>query len=164
MLVREATLAEINGVRDLFREYAAWVNDKAICFQAFDQELAELPGAYSPPRGRLLVAVDNDTLAGSVALRPLEDGSAEMKRLYLREDYRGQGLGAKLVHAAISEARAAGYRLLRLDTLPKMQTAQKLYESLGFRNIARYNTTPGNDVRFLELDLLQNPNPTRNNA
>jgi GNAT superfamily N-acetyltransferase len=149
MIIRAATMADLDEIRKMLREYAAWL-EIDLCFQNFEEELAGLPGEYSPPRGRLLIAEG----AGCVALRPLEEDVCEMKRLYVRPEGRGSGLGRQLVLAIISEARALGYRRMRLDTMPKMGGAQRLYESLGFRDIEAYRYNPEPGARFLELELF----------
>jgi ribosomal protein S18 acetylase RimI-like enzyme len=148
MIIRAATMADLDEIRLMLREYAAWL-EIDLCFQHFEEELAGLPGEYSPPRGRLLIAEG----AGCVALRPLEEDVCEMKRLYVRPEGRGSGLGRRLALALIEEARGIGYRRMRLDTMPKMGGAQRLYESLGFRDIAAYRYNPEPGARFLELDL-----------
>ena len=148
MTIRPATFADLDDIRAMLREYAAWL-EVDLCFQNFEQELAELPGEYQPPRGRLLIADG----AGCVALRPLDEEICEMKRLYVRPEHRGSGLGRRLVLAIIDEARGIGYRRMRLDTMPKMDRAQGLYASLGFREIAAYRYNPEPGARFLELEL-----------
>jgi GNAT superfamily N-acetyltransferase len=148
MTIRPATPADLDEIRAMLREYAAWL-EVDLCFQNFEQELAGLPGDYAPPRGRLLIAEG----AGCVALRAIDSEVCEMKRLYLRPEHRGLGLGRRLVQAIIDEARSAGYRRMRLDTMPKMDSAQRLYASLGFREIAAYRYNPEPGARFLELAL-----------
>lgn len=148
MTIRPATISDLDEIRTMLREYAAWL-EIDLCFQNFEQELAELPGEYAPPRGRLLTAEG----AGCVALRPIDQEICEMKRLYVRPDHRGTGLGRSLIVAIIDEARAAGYRRMRLDTMPKMDSAQRLYASFGFRDIAPYRYNPEPGARFLELIL-----------
>jgi len=149
---------QIALARDLFREYAAALQVD-LCFQDFERELQELPGKYSPPAGRLLLAYNEDDaraiarLAGCGALRPLSPEICEMKRLYVRPEFRGHGIGRALTLALISAAREIGYRAMRLDTLPEMRQAQKLYQQLGFREIAAYRANPVEGVRYLELDL-----------
>ena len=126
-------------------------------FQSFDAELSALPGKYVPPDGALLIARNEaGDLLGTVALRGLDraQGICEMKRLYVAPAGRGQGLGRKLAEAVIAHARSLGYRSMRLDTLPSMQDAQRLYELLGFREIANYNGNPIAGTRFLEKDLI----------
>jgi GNAT superfamily N-acetyltransferase len=148
MKIHRAEASHLDEIRTMLREYEAWLQVD-LCFQGFEKELASLPGDYAPPRGRLLIASG----AGCVALRPLDEETCEMKRLYVREEHRGSGLGRRLVEALIEEARAIGYRRMRLDTLPKMDSAQKLYASLGFREIAAYRANPVPGARFLELSL-----------
>ena len=144
----------ISTVRQLFREYAEWLAVD-LCFQSFEAELADLPGAYGPPRGRLLLAEADSHTAGCVALRPLSDGICEMKRLYVRPAERGQGCGRTLARAIIAAARELQYTHMRLDTLntPKMCPPNALYEALGFRDIPPYYHNPLPDARYLELDL-----------
>lgn len=140
----------------LLRAYEAGIG-VSLDFQSFDAELAALPGKYVPPDGALLVArMTTGELGGTVALRALDrvQGICEMKRLYVAPAGRGQGLGRKLAEAVIAHARSLGYRAMRLDTLPSMQDAQRLYEVLGFREIANYNGNPIAGTRFLEKDLM----------
>lgn len=146
------TEQDIPAVRTLLREYAAGVG-VSLDFQQFDDELAGLPGAYTPPAGALLIARTPDDDAGCIAVRPLTDETCELKRLYVRPRWRGHALGRRLTNAALDFARAAGYRRMRLDTLPAMETAQTLYEELGFREIAPYTVNPVPGARFLELKL-----------
>ena len=145
-------VAESDDVRALLREYAASLAFE-LDFQDFDRELAELPGAYAPPRGALLVARAGDHLAGCVALRPLADGVCEMKRLFVQPQTRGLGLGRRLAIAVVAEARRLGYARMRLDTTPGMESAQALYAELGFVEIAPYTHHPVPGTRFLELEL-----------
>lgn len=151
--IREAADEEALGAcRALLTEYQQGLGI-SLCFQGFDRELAALPGDYAPPRGRLLLAYAAGRPAGCIALRPLGAGDAEMKRLYVRPSHRGMALGRILAERVIADARALGYRMLKLDTLPAMLSAQRLYESLGFADTAPYNDNPVDGVRFLALDL-----------
>jgi len=152
-LIQANTPAEIKIARELFEEYAAWL-EISLCFQNFAQELAGLPGDYAPPDGRLLLAVVDDQVAGCVALRKIGDGACEMKRLFLRSEFRGRGLGRKLAEAIIAEARRIGYERLRLDTLPgRMDQALGIYRSLGLREIQPYYDNPVAGATFMELIL-----------
>jgi ribosomal protein S18 acetylase RimI-like enzyme len=143
---------EMPDVRRLFREYADGVG-VSLCFQGFEEEVAGLPGKYEPPAGRLLLASSGEDLVGCVALRPLEEGDCEMKRLYVRPLARGRHLGRQLAERIIAEARGIGYRRLCLDTLPTMTAAIALYRELGFRPIGAYTFNPVEGALFLGLDL-----------
>ncbi len=142
----------LDVVRALFAEYAAWLNID-LEFQHFERELADLPGAYAPPRGALLLAWVEDAAAGCVAMRPLEPQVCEMKRLWVRPNFRGQGLGVALARAIMQRAVECGYRRMRLDTLPTMKSAQAMYASLGFRPIAPYYRNPDPHTLYLEARL-----------
>lgn len=144
--------ADIETARSLFIEYQKSLGI-SLCFQNFDAELAGLPGAYAEPAGRLLLAFAGEESAGCVALRKLEDGICEMKRLWVRPAFRGTRLGRRLAEAVVAEARTAGYQAVRLDTLPSMREAQALYVSLGFVDIPPYNEHPIEGTRFMELTL-----------
>ena len=153
--IRQAeTVSDIESARALFREYETWLG-MSLCFQGFEEEMANLPGKYAPPDGRLYLAFVDDELAGCIALRKFEDGICEMKRLFLRENARGHGLGNQLIERLLGEARAIGYSKMRLDTYPpKMGKAVSLYESHGFHPIESYYDNPHDGVLFMELDLL----------
>jgi putative acetyltransferase len=164
-IIRIAASAEdIVDIRQLLREYEDWLGTD-LCFQGFENELAGLPGSYAPPFGRLLIAMaaaeSGHGSAGCVALRPFDESTCEMKRLFVRADFRGTGLGRRLTLAIIDEARAIGYRKMRLDTLPQQREAHRLYASLGFREIQPYRPNPIAGSLFLELDLDALPTSPR---
>lgn len=147
------SIAQIARIRELFLEYAQSLGF-SLCFQSFDQELAGLPGDYAPPDGRLLLMEYSSQPAGCVALHKLEAGICEMKRLYVRPDFRGKGLGRVLAERILNEARDIGYDLLRLDTVePVMKNAVAMYRLLGFREIAAYRANPIEGALYMELDL-----------
>jgi len=155
MTLRPATTpSDLADVRTLFREYERWLGYD-LCFQGFEAELAALPGKYAPPAGRLYLTDVDGALSGCIALRECAPGIAEMKRLYVREGSRGTGAGRALAQRIIADARAIGYRAMRLDTLriPQMAAANRLYDALGFRDIAPYYANPLPDVRYMELEL-----------
>ena len=151
-IVPATAAKDLEDARILFGEYSGLVAE-ALCFQNFDQEIEALPGEYAPPGGVLLIARDDnaaagwkkDAAAGCVALRRLDDATGEMKRMYVREAYRGSGLGRRLALAVIDEARKRNYKRVVLDTLPKLASAIALYRDIGFRDIGPYlaNPTPG---------------------
>ena len=161
-LIQAQSADDIAAARDLFLEYAAGLGF-ALCFQNFDKELAELPGAYAPPSGRLFLAREANDLMGCVALRKLEDGVGEMKRLFVRPAFRGRGLGRALTEELIRAAIDIGYRKLRLDTVPgKMDQAIAMYRSLGFREIEPYYESPVAGTKFMELILDPQPEHSSN--
>lgn len=145
--------ASVELARTLFREYETWLG-LDLCFQGFEGELRELPGKYSPPDGRLVVAYADGKPAGCGALRQIEPGISEMKRIFVRDEFRGSGLGRQLIADIIEFARSRGYSSIRLDTYPpKMGKAVAIYRSLGFHEIEPYYDNPHSDVLFLELAL-----------
>jgi ribosomal protein S18 acetylase RimI-like enzyme len=144
--------AAIAAVRDLFLEYQEALGVD-LSFQGFQAEVDSLPGEYAPPRGRLLLARDGGSVAGCVAMRGLTADTCEMKRLYVCPPFREGGVGRQLAERVIAEAHVAGYRRMNLDTLPTMAGAQRLYERLGFKEIAPYRHNPIVGSRFLSLQL-----------
>jgi putative acetyltransferase len=163
-IVQADTKEPVNQAAALFREYATALAVD-LSFQGFEKELAELPGEYAPPGGLLLLAFVEDLPkvsvasptrpAGCIALRRMDSTNCEMKRLYVRPEFRGHGLGRTLAEAAIKAAREIGYQRMRLDTLPQMSEAQILYGTLGFKEIPPYRFNPVAGARFLELILSQ---------
>lgn len=143
---------QLGALRELLLEYQRWLGID-LCFQDFEREMAELPGAYAPPDGRLYLAWVGSELAGSIALRRHDVHCGEMKRLYLRPAYQGQGLGRRLAEHIIQDAKQIGYQRLLLDTLPMMQSAQAMYAKLGFQETQAYVFNPVDGVKYLALDL-----------
>jgi ribosomal protein S18 acetylase RimI-like enzyme len=154
MMIRAATSAEdVIVAKELFLAYAAeWNLD--LCFQNFESELADLPGDYAPPEGRLLLAWHEQEPAGCVALRKLSEDLCEMKRLYVKPAFRRLGLGKALAVGVIAEASKTRYGRMRLDTLARMTAAVALYEALGFRRIDAYRHNPLEDAVYMELNLI----------
>ena len=153
MQIRQAiTPEQIGAILELFEEYAAWLQID-LCFQSFAAEVATLPGLYAPPRGCLLLAMQGEDIAGCVALRPVGETACEMKRLFVRPAYQGHGLGSALAQGVVLEARSIGYSTMRLDTLPDMHKAIRLYEFLGFVRRSAYYDTPLQETIFMELNL-----------
>ena len=150
-----ASANDIDHVRTLFKEYEQSIG-VSLCFQNFEQELARLPGDYAPPLGRLLLVRVEDQIAGCIALRKVDDSTCEMKRLYLRPEFRGKGLAGQIVNRIIHEAKQIGYSKMRLDTIPgRMDQAIKLYRSIGFKEIPAYYDSPFTDTLYMELDLTK---------
>jgi putative acetyltransferase len=144
---------QIAGIRELFLEYAQSLGF-SLCFQSFDQEVAALPGDYAPPTGRLLLATLENQPAGCAGLHKLDQEVCEMKRLYVRPQFRGEGLGRELAKRVIASAHEIGYKKLRLDTVePMMQAAVAMYRTLGFREIEPYRTNPIDGALYMELEL-----------
>jgi putative acetyltransferase len=153
--ILEAAPADLAQIRELFLEYAQWLGED-LCFQGFDGELAGLPGDYAGARGALFIARSADAAgnpAGCIALRPFDETTGEIKRLYVRPEFRGTGLGRKLAVRALEAGRSAGYERLVLDTLDRMGAAVKLYRGLGFRPIPAYYNNPIRGALYFELSL-----------
>lgn len=152
-IVQAESDKQIDDARSIFREYEAWLG-LDLCFQGFEAELAALPGKYATPSGRLLLAYVDDRLAGCIAMRKLDDGICEMKRLFVRSDSRGLKIGVTLIEQLITDAREIGYSKMRLDTFPpKMGKAVSLYATHGFAEIPPYYENPHSGVLFMELSL-----------
>lgn len=155
-IVQAQTTDHLQTVRALFREYETFL-DVDLCFQDFEQELAGLPGDYAPPDGLLLLAVEANQAAACGALRRLDADVCEMKRLFVRPEFRGVGLGRTLAKRLIDSAARMGYHRMVLDTLKELNAAMALYESLGFMRIAPYYHNPLPRVVYWELDLRMGP-------
>jgi putative acetyltransferase len=149
---------DLESIRVLFRQYQQGLSVD-LCFQDFEAELAGLPGKYAGPTGALLIAKDGDVACGCVAVRPMEGTICEMKRLFVRPDWRGRGLGRRLAEAILDQARSLGYGIMRLDTLEQLREAMCLYESMGFRRIPAYYDNPLASVAYWEFDLRTQPRP-----
>jgi GNAT superfamily N-acetyltransferase len=150
------TDAGVAEARQLFREYAAWLNVD-LSFQDFERELSHLPGDYTAPSGTLLLCVVGSAVAGCAAVRQWSPDSAELKRMFVREQYRGHGCGLLLAQHALAFARTAGYRRILLDTLAFMTDALHLYRRLGFRETAAYRFNPLAGATFMELTFGHEP-------
>lgn len=152
-LIQASAANEIETARVLFREYEGWFGI-SLCFQNFDDEVISLPGKYAPPEGRLYIAFENDEALGCIALRKIDEGVCEMKRLFLRESARGKGVGKMLIEKILEDAADIGYKLMRLDTYPpKMGKAVDLYKAYGFYEISSYYNNPHDDVLYMEKKL-----------
>ncbi|MDY6943543.1 MAG: GNAT family N-acetyltransferase [Pseudomonadota bacterium] len=153
MNVVDATEKDLPRVRALFREYQRSL-DVDLCFQGFEQELASLPGAYAPPRGFILLAVNDGDAVGCVGVRPLTTDEAELKRLYVQPQSRGQRVGKTLFLAAMSKAEALGYGWIVLDTLTSMHEARSLYLGYGFERIPTYDPNPEESVEYYRYQFV----------
>lgn len=149
---------DMGEVRKLFREYEAFLGID-LCFQDFEQELADLPGKYSPPSGALMLIRTGERVAGCVALRELEQGVCEMKRLFVRPEFRGRGLGRRLAERIVEEAKLMRYRRMKLDTFEFLDGAVYLYKQMGFRKIGSYYDNPHEEVQYWELNLTPPVDP-----
>ena len=151
------TPADMDAVRQIFRENASALGVD-LCFQDFDNELAQLPGDYAEPRGALLLAEVEGAVAGCCALRPLDNAdypnASEMKRLFVRKAFRGFGLGRELAEAILDKARQAGYACVLLDTLDDMESARALYTDLGFEEIPPYYHNPIAGAHYLKVEIF----------
>ncbi len=149
-LVQPADLDAIQHARELFEAYQRELG-LDLCFQGFTEELAELPGKYRTPEGRLYLAYQGTTPIACAALRPLEPGVAEVKRMYVHPEWRGEGIARNLLLMLMKAAEVEGYETVRLDSLRRLEPAVKLYESFGFREIAPYNENPESDVIYMAM-------------
>jgi ribosomal protein S18 acetylase RimI-like enzyme len=151
-LIQLESKQDLKVIRELFEEYAKSLGFD-LDFQDFKKELAELPGDYALPEGCMLLARYETKIAGCVALRKIDENICEMKRLYVRPEFRGKGIGKELSVAIIEKAHEIGYKSMRLDTVPSMKKARALYRSLGFKEIQPYRYNPIQGAVFMELDL-----------
>lgn len=144
---------EFSEAKRLLQEYADWLNYD-FCYRNIGKEIDEFPGEYGPPGGKFFLAYVGDKVAASVAVRRWEGNVCEMKRLFVRPEFRGKGIGKKLAKLIIDEAGKMGYRSMRLDTLPNMTEAIELYKSLGFQEVDKYRESPTDDAFYFELKLV----------
>lgn len=151
MKIIQAQEQHMDLVRDLFREYQTWL-DADICFQGFEEELIDLPGSYAEPNGIIFLAFDGDQAVGCSAIRPRDDQpetDAELKRLYVKDIYRGHGVGRDVFNASMQSAKEMGYEAVVLETLPeKMQAAQFLYRDYGFKTMSAYGTNTDDSIEY----------------
>ncbi len=147
MEIIEATDQDMKKVRKLFREYQEWIGID-LCFQGFEEELSTLPGSYVPPKGVILVAIEDREAVGCVGIRPRMNNEAELKRLYVQPNHQGRSIGKRLLQTAMSKAKIIGYTSIVLDTLPTMQTAKSLYVDYGFKKIPAYYENPVEGVEY----------------
>jgi putative acetyltransferase len=152
MKIIEADYKSLAKVTDLFREYQQFIGVD-LCFQGFEEELAGLPSKYAPPAGAIFIAIDNGELIGCVAIRPIDQQQAELKRLYVKPDWHGQGVGKQLFECAMARAQSIGYGSIVLDTLESMRSARKLYLGYGFREIESYYHNPDPTTKFYRYDF-----------
>lgn len=148
-----ASTKDVEEIKELFREYQSFLG-VSLCFQNFEDELAKLPAKYAEPDGSIFLAMVDGKSAGCVALWKLEEGVCEMKRLYVRPEFQGLGLGKKLAQIIIEEAQKKDYKKMKLDTLRRLESANYLYKSLQFTETTPYNYNPEGDVAYFEKDLV----------
>jgi len=149
-----SAVQHLEDIKQLFREYANSL-EIDLCFQDFEQELQSLPGKYSEPDGRLYIALFNDKVVGCIALRRFNQTSAELKRLYIRNGFRGLGISKRLIQRVIQDAMDTGYKSILLDTLETMKPAISLYTSFGFEEIESYYDNPIEGAKYFKLDLVK---------
>ena len=151
-IILKSAVNDTDTIRTLFREYEAFLGVD-LCFQSFEEELRTLPGKYAEPKGRLYLALCDGEPAGCIALRPIDETACEMKRLFVREKYRGLGIGELLAKQLITDAKEIGYQTMRLDTLESLTSTVALYRKLGFEETDAYYDNPYEEVVYFELQL-----------
>jgi len=145
---------DVDQLRSLFSEYAAWIDFSS---EELEKEITNIPREYAPPDGCVLLAKAEENAVGCVSIRRISEGVCEMKRLYVKPAFREKGIGRKLSESVIGEARSRGYRIMKLNMLPSMREARRLYESLGFKRTAAYEPNPVRGAMFMLLDLTVSP-------
>jgi len=153
-IIEVSTLSQIQQIQFLFQEYAAARNFDA-ALKDFDRELANLPGKYIAPKGALLLALWDDAAVGCIAFQPLSDTICEMKRMYVKPEFRGKDIGKALIENLLTIAKKRQYDIMRLDTHPTMLAAHQLYAQFGFQEIERYNDNPIEGIRFFERSFTE---------
>ncbi len=151
-IIQATTPEQLETARNLFREYQQFLNVD-LCFQGFEEELASLPGKYAAPYGEILLAEFDGKMAGCVAVRAIKGDICEMKRLYVKDEFRGLSIGKKLAEEIIKKAKQLNYKKMQLDTLERLQAAMGIYQQLGFKKISPYYANPLDEVVYWELDL-----------
>ena len=144
---------DLEDLKQLFREYVGFLQVN-LDFQDFENELLKLPAKYAEPEGAIFLAKINDLPVGCIALWKLEDGVCEMKRLFVKTEFQGLGIGKMLANRLMEEAKLKGYRTMKLDTLRRLQSANYLYSLLGFSETQAYNFNPEPDIVYFEKALV----------
>ena len=151
-LIQVNSKEELEDTKQLFREYSVFLNVD-LCFQGFENELAQLPDKYAEPKGAIMLMKIDGLAVGCVALRPLAEDVCEMKRLFVKPEYQSLGIGRELAEAVIVQAKNKGYSSMKLDTLRRLSAANKLYKALDFVETIPYNVNPEEDVVYFEKKL-----------
>lgn len=152
MKIVEAKETDMQDVRELFREYQGWLNID-LCFQGFEEELATLPGRYAPPKGVILLAIEDSKAVGCVGVRSRVENEAELKRLYVQASHQGKSIGKQLFQTAMSKAKRIGYASIVLDTLPSMRAAKSLYMAYGYKQIPGYYENPEEGAEYYRYEF-----------
>jgi len=153
-VISELEENDIVEVKKLIQEYINWINID-LSFQDIETEMFTFPGKYQKPDGIFLVAKYENAIVGCVGYRKINNEICEMKRLYVKDEYKGKGIGASLIKEVMKSAKNQGYRKMRLDTLEKMESAIKLYKRYGFHEIEQYINNPINGAKFMEKELTE---------
>ncbi len=150
--ITKISRSDVQETKELIKEYLKWI-DNDLSFQQVDEELAGFPKKYEEPDGSFFIAKDGKNVIGCIGLKKIQSGICEMKRLFVKDEYKGRGLGKELIKTLIEEAKKKGYSKMRLDTLSKMKSAQRLYKEFGFYEIEQYVVNPIEGAVFMEKIL-----------